>query len=300
MRVIILANRSRAMVAESLDGFRPWLARRAEIVAEIDLTQHAVDAAPVLPGADLMIVLGGDGTLLAQARHFIDRDVPMLGVNFGKLGFLAEFNLDELKQHWPAIEAQTCCFSQRVMIEAVAVDPDATLELTSNWAAAEREGAVRFRSLAFNDAVITAGEPFRMIELELAIDPGPNDDATVVFGDGLIIATPSGSTAYNLAAGGPIVSPDLDAICVTPICPHSLSFRPIVAAASAGVCVRVAAANPGTTLMVDGQLSSPLQVDSRVMVRRHPRTLKLLQNPGLNHWKMLARKLHWAATPRRD
>jgi NAD+ kinase len=140
-----------------------------------------------------------------------------------------------------------------------------------------------------------------MIELEMTVDPKrAAGDGTTLSCDGLIVSTPSGSTAYNLGAGGPIVSPDIDALCVTPICPHSLAFRPLVIDAFGGVGIYVKRANEGTTLVIDGQIPRLISGGQRVWVTRHPRTLTLVHNPSLNYWKMLAKKLHWAARPRGD
>ena len=237
----------------------------------------------------MAIVLGGDGTLLAQARHMADRGVPILGVNFGKIGFLAEFSPDDLRKHWEKIAVKNYRTTHRMLIEVTvhaatvagcAVEP-------------ENRPPPEFKFLAVNDAVITAGPPFRMIELEMTIDPGKNQASAATFSaDGVIVATPSGSTAYNMAAGGPIVSPDVDAFCITPICPHTLAFRPIVVKASTGICLRVNLANEGTTLVIDGQLPRPLRAGQEVFLRRHPRPLILIHNPDLSYWKMLARKLH--------
>jgi NAD+ kinase len=294
-RVILLANLDKAAVAEALVELRPWLERRAQIVAEPDSRSLTRISAAHLPEADLAIVLGGDGTLLAQARQLVDRDVPLLGVNFGKLGFLAEFSIEGLKEHWPAIAEGECLISRRLMMHVAVFGPDAP-----DCGSDPRSMPVPiFESLALNDAVITAGAPFRMIELALAIDPAiMRSSATAMSADGVIIATPSGSTAYNLAAGGPIVSPEVDAFCVTPLCPHTLAMRPLIVSAGSHICVRVIRANEGTTLVIDGQVSTPIAAGRQLLITRHPLRLKIVQNPELNYWKMLARKMGWAARPR--
>ena len=297
-RVILLANRRKPQVTEALIDFRPWLDQHATVVAEPDLGTLDAAAIAALPKADLAMVLGGDGTLLGLARALVDREIPMLGVNFGKLGFLAEFSLDDVKKHWQSIIEGGCRTSRRVMSFVEVTDAPPGHGHHGNGANAA--GVVRFKGLALNDAVITAGPPFRMIELEMTIDPGhPTSGKTIFSGDGVIIATPSGSTAYNLSAGGPIVSPDIKALCITPLCPHSLAFRPLIVGSAGGVDIRILQANDGTTLVLDGQVSVKLNPGSKVSVREHTRPLVLLQNPELNHWKMLARKMHWAARPRR-
>ncbi len=294
LRVMILANKLKPPVVTGLATLRPWLADRARIVAEPDLTRLTDDAAAELPDADLAIVLGGDGTILAQARHLVERDMPLLGVNFGKLGFLAEFMTDDLLRHWDQIAAGTCRESRRLMIEVLTFNSEAAdcrveqLDMLH----------VGFRGFALNDAVIVAGPPYHMIELELSIDPtGPGTHATAFRGDGVIIATPSGSTAYNLSAGGPIVAPGIDALCITPNSPHSLAFRPIIVNANCGIAVNIRVANPGTSLMVDGHNVTTLRHDEQVYVRRYPKRLRIVENPSMNYWKTLATKMHWAARP---
>ena len=294
LKLIILANRSKARVTEALTVLRPWLSLKADIVAEPDIRALTADDAEDLPPADMAMVLGGDGTLLAQARKLVDLGLPILGVNFGKLGFLAEFNPEDLQKHWQTIAAGQCRVSQRLMIEVRIFDASAGFRDMDDLTA-----GLKYESIAANDAVITARQPFRMIELALKLDPSNSSAKPTFFrSDGVIVATPSGSTAYNLAAGGPIVSPDVDAVSITPICPHSLSFRPIVVSSHCGISLRVNAANEGTTLVIDGQMSTKLQEGDQVYIRRHDKPLHLVQNPDLNYWKMLAQKMHWAATPR--
>jgi len=298
-RLLLLANRTIPQVSQTLEEFRPWLDQRALVVAEPPIDQLSRQAAADLPKADLAVVFGGDGTLLAQARHLVDLEIPLVGVNFGKLGFLAEFSLDDLKQHWDKVVSGQCRTSQRVMIEAsVLSGPDGKSE--ADGANADESSDLEYASVAMNDVVITAGPPFRMIELELAIDPQRwASSATTLSCDGVIVGTPSGSTAYNLAAGGPIVSPELDAFCVTPICPHSLAFRPIVISSESQIRILILRANEGTTLVIDGQESIKLRPQQVVAIRRYDKSIRLIQNPQLNPWKVLAKKMRWAARPRR-
>ena len=285
-RFLVLANTEKKEVRDALEDLKPWLLERGQIVAEPDIDNLDCDMAAKLPPADLALVLGGDGTMLAQARNLLDLQIPILGVNFGKLGFLAEFSIEDLYNHWPTISNGQCRTSKRVMLDVI---------VDSN-----NGENIKLQSRGLNDAVITAGPPFRMIDLELAIDPAPIDaSATRFAGDGIIIATPSGSTAHNLSAGGPIVSPGLDALCITPICPQSLAFRPIVVNADCEVHLRVHQASEGTTLVIDGQQLLKLAVGDRVRVKRHHKAVVLVHNPELNYWKTLAKKMQWAARPRR-
>jgi NAD+ kinase len=148
---------------------------------------------------------------------------------------------------------------------------------------------------ALNDAVITAGPPFRMIEVGLSAD---SDEGVRYYGDGLIISTASGSTAYNVSAGGPIISPDVESFCITPICPHSLSFRPVVVSSKSRVVVAAVKVNAGTTLFCDGQASTPLAAGERVIIRRNHADVLLVENPREREWRTLAEKLNWGSGPR--
>ena len=294
MRVLVLANKAKAQVAEALEALRPWLAEHVRIVAEPDIGSITRDVAIELPQADLAMVLGGDGTLLAQARWLVDLEVPLLGVNLGKVGFLAEFTVEDLQRHWDLVAAGKCQVSRRLMMEVLTFDSEAADCRVNELDMAH----CKDQSLAMNDAVVEAGNPFRMIELELGIDPvNASSSATRFGGDGVIISTPSGSTAYNLAAGGPIVSPGLDALCITPNCPQSLAFRPLVVNVDCGIAVRMITANVGSTLVIDGQVSVKLEANDQVFVRRYPRRVSLVNNPSQNYWKTLAKKMHWAVRP---
>ncbi|MEX2215565.1 MAG: NAD(+)/NADH kinase [Phycisphaeraceae bacterium] len=291
-RLLLLANHQKPQVNIALRTLRPWLEERAQVIAEIDSREMSAQRAEKLPKLDLAIVLGGDGTVLAQARALADRPVPLLGVNFGKVGFLAEFSADDLKEQWPLIAGGKCPSTRRMMLD-VSVFGD------SAAATGKRKHAPLHQFLAVNDAVITAGPPFRMIDLELILGPKTNLFTTRFTSDGVIVSTPSGTTANNLAAGGPIVSQQVDAVCITPLCPHSLSFRPIIARADQETRIRLNHANEGTTLVIDGQQSVRMSGGQEVRVSQSDRYLILMHNPSLSYWRLLAKKLRWAARPRR-
>lgn len=296
-RVLILANRDKEQVRDALPGLMTWLGERSEVVAEVDTAEMSRDRARTLPAADVALVLGGDGTFLSQARSTIDLDVPLLGINFGKLGFLAEFTIDSVKAHWDAIVAGRCRTTQRIVLD-VCIYPVGS----PAWGdGGEQIPEPVFQAVAMNDAAVTAGPPYRMIELGLAIEPRTTQTSATRFaGDGIIISTPSGSTAYNLAAGGPIVSPGVAALTITPICPQSLAFRPLVINANNEVWLALHSVNEGTALVIDGQESFSLQAGQQVRVTRHPSTVCLIHNPDYNYWSMLAQKMQWAVRPRRD
>ncbi|MHC4882808.1 MAG: NAD(+)/NADH kinase, partial [Planctomycetota bacterium] len=158
-----------------------------------------------------------------------------------------------------------------------------------------RKDASVFESTAVNDAVITAGTPFNMIEMKLAVD---KQNPAVCTGDGMIISTPTGSTAYNLSAGGPILSANLSAIVITPLCPHSLSFRPIVTNADSQLRIELVRINERTTLLLDGQVQQKLQAGDRIDIRKHAGQFLVVNNPLRTQWDTLAEKLNWAESPR--
>jgi len=299
-RILLLCNRRKKHIDIALAKFRPWLEERADIVAEVDAREVTEATAGDLPEADLAMVLGGDGTLLSQARALAGRDFPLLGINFGKLGFLAEFSTDSVKQHWEAIVSGRCRISERIMLD-VSVYPEGAPQWGAYAASEQPMPEPIFRGLALNDAVINAGAPFRMVEIELIIEPEWSlKSATTFHGDGVVVSTPSGSTAYNLSAGGPIVSPGIDGLCVSALNPQSLAFRPIVFSGQCEAWMQLHRANPGTTLVLDGQVSTKLEIGQQVRVRKHDMTLSLIHNPDLSYWSMLSQKMHWAARPRHD
>lgn len=244
--------------------------------------------------ADVLIVLGGDGTLLAQARRFVDHDIPLLGVNLGRLGYIAEFSLEAFGD-----QAATLLSGAPLQTRSLAM-LHASVVHAGN-------GTPRVCGVALNEAVVATGLPRHMIELSIAIDGhmGPS-----VSGDGLIVSTPIGSTAYNLSAGGPILSPEADAFAITPLAPHSLSFRPVVVSDSSAIELsvlrgagrggaRTAEGTQACALVLDGQVSEPLQDGDRVVLRRHERSVRFVSNPRSDYWRTLIERLNWAVPPKR-
>jgi NAD+ kinase len=288
MKLFIVANQSKPHVARALDDWVPWLRERVEVTGVDANTRDDLSRID----ADVILALGGDGTLLGAARRLGGRSTPLMGVNFGRLGFLASFPPDRFKESIEGLLAGKLPTSSRLALEASVVPAGASCDFHDHATVASRRQSWAF---ALNDAVIAAGPPFHMIELELNADGG---EGVRFFGDGVIVATPSGSTAYNVSAGGPILDPGVEAFCVTPICPHSLSFRPVVVSSRNNVVVTAARVNPGTTLFCDGQETAKLSAGDRVIVRRSPHDVRLIENPATMQWRNLSEKLNWAATPR--
>ena len=290
MRVFIVANPSKRNVRPTLDEWLPWIKQRAEVVG-VD-TDCGTDLSRV--SADVVLALGGDGTLLGAVRRLRGNAIPLMGVNFGRLGYLAGFPPERFRESFELLLAGKLRRTSRLVLEASVVGGDVNCDCSN---VAEVAAARRLFATALNDAVITAGPPFHMIELEIRSDDD-HEGGVRFFGDGAIVATPSGSTAYNLSAGGPIVDTGVEAFCVTPICPHSLSFRPVVVSSRNALVLKAMKVNPGTTLFCDGEETGMLRVGDRVVVRRCPGDVQLVENPQAGQWRNLAEKFHWAATPR--
>ena len=276
MKVLLAASPDRPATASILNEVRRIVAKHAEIVAELDADSAALSSNLAF---ERMVAVGGDGTLIAQVRRILDRGVPLIGVNSGRLGFLAEFDPESLESQAQSIFGPNPLVRQRLVMDVVVKRKDST---------------VVFHGIAINDAVVTAGMPFRMIELQLGFSNEPGPD---VAGDGVIVASPVGSTAYSVSAGGPIVHPDVEALIVTPICPHSLGFRPIVVPSHLDISIRVVRANEGTTLVLDGQTNVRLAVGDTVQVGRHQSMARLIGNPEVTYWQQLLSKMRWAAPP---
>jgi NAD+ kinase len=294
MRLLIVANNDKPAVAAALKGLLPRIKQKFQVV-DVD-TDHQADLDKTQ--ADAILVLGGDGTLLSAARRLGGRQIPLLGVNFGRLGFLASFTPQQFEDHFETFAAGKLPISARLVIEASVVPAGDSCNVADRQQVCGRR---RFMAPALNDAVITAGAPFHMIELEIATDGGDegiNGGAGVrYFGDGVIVSTASGSTAYNVSAGGPIISPNVDALCITPLCPHSLSFRPVVISSNSTVLVTTTRVNEGTTLWCDGQQGTRLEAGERIIIRKRREPVLLVENPEAREWHTLAKKLNWAANP---
>ncbi|HKY26455.1 MAG TPA: NAD(+)/NADH kinase [Pyrinomonadaceae bacterium] len=223
---------------------------------------------------DLMLVLGGDGTMIATARMLGDQEVPVLGVNYGGLGYLAEFRIEELYTALQSILNGHYRLDRRVMLAG---------ELLRG---SEQISHMR----VLNDVVINKSALARIIEIEVYL----NEQFVNSFrADGLIVATPTGSTAYNLSAGGPVIYPSMNAIVITPICPFTLSNRPLVVPDDSIIELRLKTEREDVALTLDGQVGFPMQVEDRVMIRKSQTTFNLVQPANRNYFDVLRDKLRW-------
>lgn len=233
-RIIILANMAKAAAVEEVEALRGWLEQRTDVLAVLP----ANEPVPESTGrADLCVVFGGDGTLLAAARTVASTGTPLLGVNVGKLGFLAEFSVEDLQKHFDGILAGEVEPTERMMLDVSVTD------------------YVRLSQSA------------------------------------------TGSTAYNMSAGGPILEPTIDAIAITPVAPHALSMRPIVVRSDRAVRIAATGVNPGTTVSIDGQLNTPLCEGNAVEVSRAETPARIISHPERSFFDTLTDKLHWARSP---
>jgi NAD+ kinase len=290
--VLLLVNETKPDAIAAEPDVRALIERHGSLVARLDAAGPV--EIPEDAEFDLVVVMGGDGTLLGAARACAHRGVPLLGVNLGSVGFMAEFDLETLSAQAESVFGDGELATQRApVIHAAIRGPDQNL---------------RAEEIALNEFVVTAGPPYKMVAIRMEIDgsPGPR-----VVGDGLIVSTPTGSTAYNVSAGGPIVSPNVGAYVVTPIAAHSLSFRPIVIPFGTPLALTIERANEvemddgdcvpaeshGTTLMGDGQVNHRLHEGDQIEIGLSPTPIHLVLSGKTTYWQTLMEKMRWATPP---
>lgn len=299
-KLIIFGDSEKRGVSKAIEEFVDFARDKAVILARCtiedvkDSGKDCLDASittgpetEILAECDFAIVFGGDGSIISTARRLSRTSVPLIGVNLGKLGFLAEFSVSELKDFFPLLSSGAVPTNKRMMLRCRV--------LSTSKQSGRIDRIEKFCSTAVNDIFVAAGPPFRTVELQIFVDDQPLAGCV---SDGLIISTPTGSTAYNLSAGGPILSPKIEAMAITPICPHSLSFRPIVINADSKIEVLGIRVNKGTTVSIDGQVSTRLAANERVMVEREDSDFLIVNNPIRTQWDTLATKLRWAEKPK--
>jgi NAD+ kinase len=247
---------------------------RERIEHETSCAVGQVESDKLATVVDLMLVLGGDGTMIGTARMIGDEEVPVLGVNYGGLGYLTEFRIEELYDALEMILEGNYRLDKRVML---------SVELC-------RGEEIVTRNRVLNDVVINKSALARIIEIDAYL----NQQFVSSFrADGLIVSTPTGSTAYNLSAGGPIIFPSMNAVVITPICPFTLSNRPLVVPDNAVIELLMKSDQDGVTLTLDGQVGFPLKVDDRVVIRKSRTTFNLIQPSNRNYFDVLRDKLRW-------
>lgn len=272
LKLIVLTGSDRAEVMETLAALLPAV----EAFDGVEICGVFSREQPIEENvsADLVVVLGGDGSILRGCRQLGERQLPIIGINLGRLGFLADLTADEF-----------CSNLQRLKNGDYAVVEHLMFECHHRCA----DGSVH-KDLGLNEVAITSGGSLKMLDIHLEIDGEP---VTTFSCDGLIISTPVGSTAHNLSAGGPILRQDLQALCITPICPHALTVRPIVDSADRSYGITVSEAPEGVMLVIDGQISRSVGPADRVQINRARPTFKLVRFPGHSYYSTLHRKLGW-------
>jgi NAD+ kinase len=278
--VAILSKPSKPELSELIPPLAAWLtARKYEVIfdqqtAEYVPDSHGVERSQVAAlHPEFAIVLGGDGTLLSAARALAPAGIPILAVNLGSLGFLTEIPLQEMYSMLDTVLDRTCPVDERTMLACDLI----------------RDGQILHSYSALNDVVVNKSAIARLVGFDLAID---QHQAFTYRADGVIVATPTGSTAYSLAAGGPVMMPTVAAFQVTPVCPHSLTHRPVVVPETATISIVVRSSGEAAFLTMDGQVGQPLQDGDKVVCRKANHAVKLLQMKQ-SFFQVLRNKLKW-------
>ncbi len=280
-RIGLIGNSEKAACADSVRKAARLIQRAGrKVFCDAETAQLAglkericPDAATLAHEVDLLVVFGGDGTMLRVARHIAGSTTPLLGVNIGGLGFLTAVPSDQMTH------ALACVWRGKFKYESRAL-----IEVTG------RCQGQRIHETALNDIVISRGAISRLIKLDVSVD---GERVTRYHGDGLIISSPTGSTAYSLAAGGAVVLPTAEVFALTPICPHTLSNRPLILPLASTIRVQAASPAPAIILSADGQVAAELGVGDEVTVRRSRGSVRLMQLADNSFWEALRRKLHW-------
>ena len=273
--ILLIGDMAKPKVKQAVEAAIPLLRKKGTVL------EDGLDPAADLTGlaADIAMVFGGDGAMLTAARRLDTNAIPVVGVNLGKLGFLTELDESELEQPVDCLLAGECQVVEQMMLECRIA----------------RDGEELGRYRALNDVVVSRGMLSRLIGIRLTVD---GQYATTYNGDGLILSTPVGSTAHSLSAGGPILEPELDAFIVTPICPHTLSNRPLVISARRMLEMNTESRGLPVGLTVDGQVQVELTDGDTVTVCRAEPGLKLIK-PGIrSYFNVLREKLGWSGHAR--
>jgi len=272
LRLVIAADMRVARIKSAWDEFDQFLKRQSAV--EIAATDFGTGLDYAATLADLVVVLGGDGAILRACRQMGMHQRPILGVNLGRLGFLADVSPSEFREHFAEIQNRDYRVVEHLMYEC---------RLTRSDGAAQS-------FLGLNEVVVSSGAALRMIDVNLAIDGEP---VTTYSGDGLIVSTPGGSTAHSLSSVGPILRQDLAAFVITPICPHALTNRPLVDSSGCTYTLMAPDAPEGTTLVIDGQVKLPLAASDRIDIRQAPVKFQSAKLKGSSYYATLHRKLGW-------
>jgi len=252
-----------------------------ELAKAIDETEHVKPLTEIWKNIDCVLSLGGDGTILSSIRAVGHHGVPVFGINVGRLGFLTEILAQDIPMALEKLKNDDFIIEERMVLEMHVASCDVK------------------KYYALNDVVLDHGESVHLIKLDLYCKDrsGKNQFVCSYNSDGLIISTPTGSTAYNLSAGGPVMHPYLGALIANPICPHSLTFRPIIFDDESELTIKTASGDIDVRLTVDGQIKCRLNTKTNVIIKKAPHTIKLIRIKGFSFFEILRTKLHWGARP---
>lgn len=273
MKLVAIVAKKNVNAIQAAEGLQSWLAAR-NIQASLLINEPEPNFPPLPAETEVIIVFGGDGTLLSAARHYGQQGTPILGVNVGALGFITAINLEKL---YPIMD--------KVLHYEFQVEE--RMQLTGKVI---RQGEIFSEQSVLNDVVINKGALARIVELRTYID---NEYLSTYRADGLIVATPTGSTAYALGAGGPIVFPTLQSISLLPICPFMLTNRPLILPDSLTISVVLDDRSRDVYLTYDGQVGFALQPQDIVEIKKAPGAIRLIKSPYKSYFEILRTKLRW-------
>ena len=282
-RIGLIANHGKPGASELVREIVADCARRSLPMTLEERTAQSIGAqsgathSDLVRDCDLLLVLGGDGTILQVVHEFCDEFRPILGINLGTLGFLTCVSASAWPEAIEAIASGTYCLSERTLLDVEVI----------------RGGQRLTRHIALNDAVISRGELSRLIKLNVTVDEATLSEYNA---DGLIVATPTGSTAYSLSAGGPVLSPDSGVFVVTPICPHVLTMRPVLVSDDSRIDITPSPLQPDVFLTLDGQNSVRILAGDLIRITKAPQRLPLAMLPGMSFFEVLRQKLKWSGT----
>jgi NAD+ kinase len=276
-KIILLGDISKKKIRETITELEP-LFRKKSHLSVIDIS-HEDELKNV--SADLAFVFGGDGTILSASRKLYNKQIPLIGVHLGKFGFLAELTLQDINDSLARICAGEYVISQRMLLTCKVI----------------RAKQVIHETVGLNDAVISRTSLSRLISIKLYV----NEKIVTTYScDGLIVSTPAGTTAHSLSAGGPIVTPDMEAFAITPICPHTLSNRPLVVSGSSKIEMEQISESKGVGLTVDGQVYFDVKAGDRVVIEKAEKKLQLIDTQTRTFYDVLREKLNWRGQPAYD
>ncbi|HOF78508.1 MAG TPA: NAD(+)/NADH kinase [Smithellaceae bacterium] len=283
-KIGMVANVEKAKIAQHVGQLKKWLEKNGAEVFLAEEIAGKMRASGVHAWSELarkvqlLVVLGGDGTMLRTARHIAHYNVPIVGINMGSFGYLTEVNLNEMHAALDLILQGKFAVEKRMMLSVSIKSGSSVI----------RAGE------ALNDVVINRGNLSRITELETEVN---GEYLTTYKADGLIISTPTGSTAYSLSAGGPIVFPEEELIIINPICPHTLTNRPIIFPQKAELVITLWSQEKGATVTLDGQETYQIKSGDSVMIKKSRHAVKVVLSPHRSYWEILRSKLSWSGLP---